>query len=336
MATGVVIEERIPPGLQHQTGNELEYEVGDLKPGERRKLDLTLAANRPGADHQYLDRAADGRLHAEDKRDIEVLAPQLDVVVEGPKRRYLERQAVYQVSVTNPGTAAAKQVELLASLPAGLKFVSANNAGYYEESTRTVRWRLEELPANETGSVELVTLPVEAGQQSLRLRGSAQKGLAVEKEQPVLVEGIEATSFQVTETADPIEVGGETTYDVHVVNQGSKAAANVRLDGRLADADEAVDCRGAHAAHARRQLRGLRMAGAARAQGRDDIPRTGESPQAGRSPRPLPTEDRRHADTGHQGRKHAGVRRRVEPLVVRRGRAIVVQIDRAEPGDRRL
>ena len=71
--------------------------------------------------------------------------------MEGPKRRYLERQATYQVSVTNPGTAAAKQVELVATLPPGLKFVSANNAGYYEESTRTVRWRLEELPANESG-----------------------------------------------------------------------------------------------------------------------------------------------------------------------------------------
>jgi len=110
-----------------------------------------------------------------------VIAPQLDVVVEGPKRRYLERQATYLVSLTNPGTAPAKQVELQASLPVGLKFISANNAGYFEEATRTVRWRLEELPANETGTVELVAMPVEPGQQALRLRGTAQKGLTVEK-----------------------------------------------------------------------------------------------------------------------------------------------------------
>jgi uncharacterized repeat protein (TIGR01451 family) len=171
----------------------------------------------------------DGSLRAESRLDIEVLAPQLDVGVEGPKRRYLERQATYQLSVSNPGTAPAKQVELAAELPAGLKFVSANNAGYYEEATRTVRWRLEELPANETGSVTLVTMPVEAGQHAIRLRGSAQKGLTVQKEQPVLVEGIAAILFQVADTVDPIEVGGETVYEVRVVNQGSKAAANVRL-----------------------------------------------------------------------------------------------------------
>jgi len=48
VATGVVLDERIPPGLQHPAGAELEYEVGDLKPGESRRLDLALVANRPG------------------------------------------------------------------------------------------------------------------------------------------------------------------------------------------------------------------------------------------------------------------------------------------------
>ncbi len=229
VATGVVLQEHIPPGLQHPAGNDLEYQVGNLKPGESRKLELPLVANRPGSTTNLLTARGDGNLRAENKIDLEVLAPKLDVVMEGPKRRYLERQAIYQLSVTNPGTAPAKQVELIASLPAGLKFVRANNAGYYEESTRTVRWRLEELPPNETGSVELVTMPVEAGQHAIKLRGMAQKGLTAEKEQPVLIEGLAAILFQVAKTVDPIEVGGETTYEVHVVNQGSKAAGNVRL-----------------------------------------------------------------------------------------------------------
>jgi hypothetical protein len=107
--------------------------------------------------------------------------------------------------------------------------MKADKLGYYEEATRTVHWRLEELPANETGSVQLVTMPVEAGQHALKLRGTAEKGLIAEKEQPVMVEGIAAILFQVSDTADPVEVGGETTYEVHVVNQGSKASANVRL-----------------------------------------------------------------------------------------------------------
>lgn len=229
VATGVVLEERIPDGLHHPAGNELEYTVGDLKPGESRKLDLPLVANRPGPAVNLLTARGDGNLRVEDKRELEVIAPQLDVALKGPKRRYLERQATYQLSVANPGTAAAEQVELVASLPVGLKFVSANNAGYYEEATRTVHWRLEKLPAKEVGSVELVTLPVEAGRHAIRLRGTADKGLVAEKDQPVLIEGIAAILFQVADRIDPIGSGSETTYEVRVVNQGSKAATNVQL-----------------------------------------------------------------------------------------------------------
>ena len=48
VATGVVLEERVPPGLRHPTGGELEYDVGTLKPGESRQLQLPLSAVRPG------------------------------------------------------------------------------------------------------------------------------------------------------------------------------------------------------------------------------------------------------------------------------------------------
>ncbi len=229
IATGVVLAEHVPPELQHPAGAELEYEIGDLKPNESRQLDLVLSAARAGMVTNVLTVRDDGNLRAEDRLELEVTAPQLDIVLAGPKRRYLEREATYKVTLSNPGSAPARQVELVAHLPTGLKFVSANNAGHYEAATRSVHWRLEELPTNESGSVQLTTMPVEAGQQKLRISGSADKGLSVEKEQPVLIEGIAAILFEVVDVDDPIEAGGETTYEIRVLNQGSKAAVNVRL-----------------------------------------------------------------------------------------------------------
>jgi uncharacterized repeat protein (TIGR01451 family) len=229
VATGVMLEDRLPPGLQHPSGSELEYPIGNLRPGESKKITLRLTAAAAGPITNVLSARADGSLRAENRLDFEVVAPKLDLVMEGPKRRYLEREATYQLSVVNPGTAPAEQVQLVAYLPPGLKFVSANNAGQYVEADRAVYWRLEELPSNQTGTVQLVTMPVEAGPQNIMLRGTAQKGLNVQKEQPVVVEGIAAILFQVADLADPIEVGGETTYEVRIVNQGSKAANNVQL-----------------------------------------------------------------------------------------------------------
>jgi len=244
IATGVVLEEHVPSGLQHPAGGHLEYEVGDLPPGESRKLELTLTASRPGPVTNLLTARGEASLKTEDRLELVVVAPQLDIAMNGPARRYLEREATYQLSISNPGTAPAEQVELVAYLPSGLKFISANNAGHYDEADRAVHWRLEELPSSETGTVELVTMPVEAGQQKLRFRGTAKKGLAVEKEKPVVVEGIAAIMFQAVDVTDPIEVGGETTYEIRVVNQGTKASTNVRLAVQLPPQMQAVAAEG--------------------------------------------------------------------------------------------
>jgi len=229
VATGVVVEERVPPGMQHPAGSELEYEVGDLMPGESRQLELVLTAQSPGPATNVLAARADANLRAENQLVVEVIAPQLDVTLDGPRRRYLEREATYEVSIGNPGTAPARNILLVANLPPGMQFVSANNAGYYDESSRTVQWQLEELPMREQGTVELTAIPVEMGEQVIQVRASSELGLADEDQLPVLIEGIAAILFEVVDVDDPIEVGGETSYEIRVLNQGSKAATNVQL-----------------------------------------------------------------------------------------------------------
>lgn len=244
IAYGVVLEEHVPPGMLHEAGEELEYAVGDLAPNESRQLDLTLVADSPGVTTNVLLARADANVKVENRVDIEVIAPELDVALAGPKRRYLEREATYTLSVSNPGTAPARNVELVAYLPNGLEFVSANNSGHYQPANRTVHWSLDELPVRETGMVRLTTLPVEAGEQTLRFSSSAEPGLAVEKEQPIMVEGVAAILFQVVDVDDPIELGGETTYEIRVVNQGSKAATNVQLMATLPPEMRAVAAEG--------------------------------------------------------------------------------------------
>ena len=233
VATGVVLEEHVPAGLEHPAGAELEYEVGDLAPNESRRLDLVLKAVQPGVIANLLTARDDADLAVEDRKEIQVIAPQLAASLIGPKRRYLGREATYMLAVKNPGTASAEHVELVAHLPGGLSFVSANNNGSYDKTTGTVRWTLEELPVDEIAQVELATMPVEAGEQMIRFSTSDKSGLSAQTEQPVLVEGLAEVSFEVVDIDDPIEVGEQTTYEVKVVNQGSKMATNVRLAAYL-------------------------------------------------------------------------------------------------------
>ena len=228
-ATGVVLLEHVPEGMRHAAGPNLEYEVGTLKPGASRQIELAINAARAGHVVNLLKARGDGNLLAETRAEWDIVAPGLAVAMTGPTRRYLERQATYTVSVSNPGTAPAKDVELTTQLPRGMKFVRANNSGQYDPQTHTVTWSLEELPPSETGNVTLVAMPIEAGEQTVKISGKAQQGLADQRQQTIVVEGLAAVAFDVHGADEAIEVGGETTYQIHVVNQGSAPAANLRL-----------------------------------------------------------------------------------------------------------
>lgn len=245
VATGVVLRNAIPEGFQHPAGHELEYEVGDLAPGESRELDLVVKAVKPGKFANQLEAYGDGNLTAREvSTPIEVVAPDLEVVTNGPDRRFLERKAVYTFSVSNPGTASAKHVELTTMLPPGFKFVGADNAGRYDDKTRTVHWLLEELPPARSGTVTLTAMPTEAGTQELVVQAKSAGGLAVENKKHVLVEGVAAVLFQVVDVQDPIEVGGTSAYEIRVVNQGSKAADNVRVAALIPDQFEITKVEG--------------------------------------------------------------------------------------------
>ncbi len=226
---GVMIEEDVPEGLEHPAGQQLEYEIGDLKPGESRELELTLTAAKPGMGVNRIVARGQGDLVAESQHEFEVVAPALAIELSGPARRFLERPATYTLRLLNPGTAPAKGVKLVGHLPAGLEFVKADNYGQFDTATRTVHWLLEELPAGETGEVSFTALPTEVGELKLRLTAAAEGDVSAEKDETVLVEGVAAILFQVADVADPIETGSETTYEVRVVNQGTKAATNLRV-----------------------------------------------------------------------------------------------------------
>jgi uncharacterized repeat protein (TIGR01451 family) len=161
--------------------------------------------------------------------EFEVIAPALTVDVNGPQRRYLERPATYEVSVENPGTAPAHDVQIITKLPKGLQFVRANNLGEYDAASHSVYWSLAELPEGERGTVELVAMPIETGQQTLAVESRAGDGLSDQAEQQIVVDGLAAIMFELHDLEDPIEVGGETGYEIRVVNQGTKAATNVQV-----------------------------------------------------------------------------------------------------------
>ena len=244
VATGVVLEGALPDPLTHRAGKELEFDVGQLQPGGSRTIELSLGSKGPGMHSVRLVARADGQIESERSVQVEVTAPALELAADMPARRYLQRPAVCRISMANAGTASAKSVELAAQLPPGLKFVRANNAGYYDERTHRVLWNLEELPAADRGVVELVVMPVDLGPQKIVAAARSADGLSDQISNTIEVEGLAAVTFDVTDSEDPIEVAGVTEYVIRVGNQGTKAASGVRVAATILGELEPIEARG--------------------------------------------------------------------------------------------
>jgi uncharacterized repeat protein (TIGR01451 family) len=244
VATGVVLEGFLPDNVSHRTGSELEFDVGQLRPGESRTIDLVLGTRGPGVQAARFIARADGGVEAEQKTKLEVTAPTLELAVDMPVRRFLQRPATCSIAMVNAGTAPARAVELAAQLPPGMKFVRANNAGWHDERTHRVLWNLEELPPGETGTVEVVVMPVALGPQKIMAAARSADGLADQVAHVCEVEGLAAVSFEVVDSEDPVEVGGVTEYVVRVGNQGTKPATGVRVTATLLGDLEPVEAQG--------------------------------------------------------------------------------------------
>ncbi len=235
-ADDVVLQEDVPEGLEFAGGQkELEYAIGTLQPGETRNIQLRLRAARVGQVRNVLVAHGAGKLQANDVVNLRIVAPQMNLQADGPTRKFLNRPATHTFSVANQGTAPATNMQLVARLPRGLKFASANNQGQYDPGNHLVVWRLSKLDPEKTGSVELTTIPVATGSLEIQVQAIADLNQQQQITRSLVVEQLSELFFDIDDSADAIEVGTGTTFRVRVVNQGQIPATNVNVQVDFAE-----------------------------------------------------------------------------------------------------
>lgn len=227
-ADNVVVFTQLSPGLKHDKGSELAYEIGSLGAGETRSLQIICTA-ADGGDQKVSTKvtAEEGLLSATSVSTVAITQPKLDLVIDGPGRRYLNRQAVYTVNITNKGSAEASNVKVVAQIPGGFSYIAASDGGRHDINTRTVGWFIGAIKAGETRQVSYKCNAAQIGEQLHRAAAVAHRGVKAEAEHETAVEGISALLLEVVDIDDPVEVSAETAYEIRVTNQGSLAASNV-------------------------------------------------------------------------------------------------------------
>lgn len=238
----VKVKALLPEGLESSRGRVVELDIGNLAPKESRTLQIACVAKASGSHKSVIMANADGNLSASDHAMTEIVEAKLDLVVQGPKLRYLDRHAVYQLKVTNPGTAPAQNVTLHEIVPAGFKYHAATSGGRWEESTKTVSWQLGDLPPGQSREVSVELVASAAGEHRLQAQVVSARGVKTEAAAVTRIEGSSSLVIELVDLDDPVEVGGETAYEIRVTNAGTKMETNLELRCTLPDQ---VEFRGA-------------------------------------------------------------------------------------------
>ena len=232
--SGLVARSRLSEGLQHPQGQNIEAELSPLAPGETRSITLMTSAVRGGEQSCDLTVTTQG-VEASGRAAVHVLEPNLQLRRDGPTRCYLRGEVGFELEITNPGSAPAGNVVVTDVLPPGLDFVLASEGGTFDPASRTITWRVASLAP---GAKRTLTYRVRAtalGEHVARASARADAGVIVRAEGTFLVEGVAAMSVEVIDLNDPVEVGGELTYEVRIVNQGSCPCTNIQISASAPD-----------------------------------------------------------------------------------------------------
>ena len=236
VARGVRLEADLPAQLRHESGDQHLEAIfpNELAPNQSQRIELRSTAAQPGDATCMIRALTEDGAEAQQQVPITVLAPALAASIEGPRLRYLDRQATYKFKVQNHGTAPATNLKFVVRLPSGLRFnASDNNLADYSPSDHTVSLGLQELPVGQPAVFELTVLPVERGTQVLTLNATADLGLSTEAKTQVVVEGLAELAFTIGQDNGTIEVGSSSTYTVQVTNIGNNPDKDVRLAVQL-------------------------------------------------------------------------------------------------------
>jgi uncharacterized repeat protein (TIGR01451 family) len=244
----VVVTDILPRELRYETSTPapdrrelLTWTLGTLAPGERKVIEYRAITLQEGTFSNRAVVTGAGGLREEAVSRVTVGRARLSLSMVGPDRRYANLPAVYELTVSNPGTAPASNVTVSNPLPANTRFLNASDGGMLVEGE--VRWSLGTLAAGAKRTVKLQLAAQAAGEATNRATARADRELSAQAEARTVFQGVAGLSAQLRDR-DPLEVGQEGEYELVVRNTGTGDATELKVTATVPAQLQVTDTQG--------------------------------------------------------------------------------------------
>jgi len=220
------------------------HKLGTVKAGEEKTIEVELTARQSGTLTIQVDARADAGVEANLTEKVAVYRPALQIDLQAPELQYVGTDVAYQIRVSNPGTAPAKNVAVTATIPPGVKYVSSTGGGKVSPDQKGVTWTLERLDVGADKTFAVTCNLAQAGSSRFEAAASAAGDLTASGDVAVKVEAIADLALDVTDPSGPVPIGTEATYQVRVQNRGTKGAPEVEVVAYFSDGVEPTAVKG--------------------------------------------------------------------------------------------
>jgi uncharacterized repeat protein (TIGR01451 family) len=237
----VKLYDRLPPGLHHPRGPNIEANLGDLLPGQSRTVTLDTRAVQTGVFHNEVRAQADGGVEAQASVDVTITEPKLSLRLDGPKQSVSQGDVDFRLEAVNPGPLTAKNVRLVQALPPTFEVASASAGAYLDTNQHALVWSLPDLPAGKRQTVTFRGKVNAAGDWPLTASLLSQNVAEARKQHTLHVEAAPLLHLEVKVQQERLAVNEESVYRMHVFNKGEAPCSGVRLTATMPDAVTAFD-----------------------------------------------------------------------------------------------
>jgi hypothetical protein len=210
--------------------------IGSLRAGERKEIPIQLTAREAGLLKIRAEATGDGGLRAEAAEEVMVRRAELQLTIEGPPLKYAGSPSEYHVRVVNAGNATAEEVTVVAGIPVGVEYTPGQDGGVVQ--TDGVAWRVGALAPRDERTFSFICTMHEEGDKEFVLEARAAGDLKTTATALTRVEALADLKLVVNDPPGAIPVGKEVTYEVKVINRGTKAASGVEISAFFSEGIE--------------------------------------------------------------------------------------------------
>lgn len=253
-ARKVTVQAKLSDGLRHESGEPndqklLEQTIELIGPGERVALDTLVADTLLKGDQtcEVVAQSADVVNPSPDARNVStvtVIAPELKLTLTGPKDRYTDTLGTYDITLDNPGTAPAKNVKVQATLPVSGRLYALPSGAKWDPQTRKLIWTRSQLDAGEKAVLSFQVRVGGIGLYQIAAESRADGTLFDKQTMSTDVTGLADVIVNVSEKRRVVDVDGETTFIIKVVNGGTKEATRLSFSAVLSENLEPIQTSG--------------------------------------------------------------------------------------------